>query len=201
LTFDALSLWFSGIYNGGTIEFADYDLDLSGYLLAAGGKFMLGKMADLHGEFVYSSGDDEYDEDLDAFFLPPGHQYYWSEIMGTGKIFDYQASSGSWGESISNVMFANLGATVKPMDKLSLTFDVWYAELAEDNLFGESELGTELNLLITYELVPGLKLDLMGAYLFAGDATARPVLIGGVPAFTTNEEDPYEIGTRLSLSF
>jgi hypothetical protein len=40
--------------------------------------------------------------------------------------------------------------------------------------------------------VEGLNLDLVGAYLWAGDATS---LDGN------NEEDPYEFGAQLSLSF
>jgi hypothetical protein len=38
-----------------------------------------------------------------------------------------------------------------------------------------------------------LNLDVVGAYLFAGDATALPG--------DTNDNDPYLIGSRLSLSF
>jgi len=40
--------------------------------------------------------------------------------------------------------------------------------------------------------VDNLKLEVVGAYLFADDATTG----GG-----DNADDPYEIGTRLSLSF
>ena len=57
----------------------------------------------------------------------------------------------------------------------------------KDNGEEEDELGTEVDLKITYELVEGLNLDVVGAYLFAGDATG--------------EDDPIEVGSRLSLSF
>jgi hypothetical protein len=40
-------------------------------------------------------------------------------------------------------------------------------------------------------LIDGLKLEIIGAYLFAGDATYKG----------DNDENPLEFGTRLSLSF
>jgi len=166
------------------------DVDLGGYLLNLGGKLNLGKL-DLHGEIIYASGDDDPDDgDQDAFQIVPGRSHYWAEILGWG-IFDFQASANAPADAITNLMAANLGTTIKPMDKLSLTFDAWYVELAEDNAAGDSELGTELDLVVTYELVKGLKLDLVGAYLFAGNATYNG----------PDEADPYEIGSRLSLSF
>jgi len=58
----------------------------------------------------------------------------------------------------------------------------------------------EADVKITYQLVEGLSLDIVGAYLFAGDAleTAR-----GTATFSDgkNETNPYEFGTQLSLSF
>jgi hypothetical protein len=57
------------------------------------------------------------------------------------------------------------------MEKLSLTGDLWYAGKPE-KVNGEDELGFEVDLLATYQLVEGLNLDLVGAYLFAGDAVS-----------------------------
>jgi hypothetical protein len=97
-------------------------------------------------------------------------------------------------------MAANLGVTVKPMDKLKVAVDAWYVSYAEDRAYinqagakeEESYIGTELNLVLTYEVVKGLNLDLIGAYMFAGDALTRD---------NPNDADPYEVGTRLTLSF
>ena len=55
-------------------------------------------------------------------------------------------SNGSPADKISNVMACNIGVTLKPMDKLKLTADVWYAKLAEDDYTGEKDLGTEVDL-------------------------------------------------------
>ena len=115
--------------------------------------------------------------------------------MGLGT-FDNTVPAGvpNGGGNVGNLTAGGLGVTFKPMDKLSITADVWYAELTEDNVFGENELGTELDVKVTYQLVEGLNLDLIGAYLWAGDA------IDG-NADGNNDEDPYEFGARLSLSF
>jgi hypothetical protein len=192
MNFDALSLWLTGIYQWGTIDLqGGGDTDISAYLVGAGASMNFGP-ADLHSRAFYASGDDDPDDnDIDAFTVIEGQSYYWSEIMGFG-IFDNVASAGSPADQISNVWAVNLGATFKPMDKLSITGDVWYAQLAEENVFDEDELGTEFNLKLTYKLMENMNLDVVGAYLLAGDATS----LDG-----KNDDDPYLVGSRLSLSF
>jgi len=195
------SIWFTGIYQGGTLEVPGAeDIDVKAWLAALGGSANIG-MFDIHGQGFYASGDDDLnDNDAEAFFVPSqnygtGQSYYWAEIMGLG-IFDNQASNNSPLDKISNVWAVNLGASVKPMDKLKVALDVWYAELAEDvvTLTGdeESSLGTEVDLVLTYEVVQNLNLDLVGAYLFAGDATTMNA---------DNDANPWEVGAQLSLSF
>jgi hypothetical protein len=192
MNFDAFSLYLTGIYEFGTIDFqGGGDTDIAAYLLAGGASMNLGP-AELHANGFYASGDDDPDDnDVDSFIVIEGQSHYWSEIMGYG-IFDFYTTAGSPADQISNIWAANIGATFKPMDKLSITGDIWYANLAEENEFGEDELGTEFDLKVTYKLMENLNLDVVGAYLLAGDATS---LDGN------NEDDPYEIGTRLSLSF
>ncbi|MDY0376110.1 MAG: hypothetical protein RBQ72_10330 [Desulfobacterium sp.] len=192
--FGALSLWGSFYYQGGVYDDAN-DIDHKAYLLAAGGNFAISDMVGIHGQAFYMSGDDNpNDGDHEEWFNiggPEGQSYYWSEIMGYG-IFDNQASIGAPGDKPTNITAINLGSTVKLTDKLSVTGDVWYAMLNEDNAYNEDKLGTELDLKITYQLIEGLTLDVVGAYLFADDATSKT---------GSNDKDPYEFGTRLSLSF
>jgi len=200
MNFELFNLWLTGIYQGGSLDFKNVDSqDFKGWLGALGGSFNLG-IFDIHGEGFYSTGDDDLtDGSWKTFTAPPGRSYYWSEIMGKG-IFDDQASNNSPADWISNVWAVNLGTTVKPMDKLKVALDLWYAERAEDipvvNTLGiwsmEKDLGTEIDLVITYEVVQDLNLDLVGAYLFAGDATT---------ANDPNDANPYEIGAQLSLAF
>jgi hypothetical protein len=176
---DAFSFWGTGIYQFGEILGGQ---DISAFLVAAGGS-----AGPVHGQVFYATGDDDpTDGDRDDFVNPQGRSYYWSEIMGLG-IFDNARSNGSPGDGITNIMAANVGFKVKPADKLTVGADLWYAALAEDNAAGDSELGFEVDVVVTYALMDNLKLDLVGAYLFAGDATG--------------DEDPVEVGARLSLSF
>jgi hypothetical protein len=195
------TLWFTGIYQGGELE----DLDVSAYLAAVGGTFDLGP-ANIHAEGFYASGDagrdPDDDSDLNTYFVPEGQSYYWAEIMGLGE-FDartangFTQSAGSPGDAIGNIWAVNLGGTVMPTEKLSCTLDLWYAQLVEENAFDEDELGFEVDLKLNYKLMENLDLMVVGAYLFADDATINPTATGE----DTNEDDPWEVGTALTLKF
>jgi len=206
-TVGSFNLWGTAIYQGGTVDTATVgldDYDVKAFLVAAGASVPLGP-ASLHGQAFYATGDDDpTDDDFEAFFGigggGAGWAYYWSEIMGLG-MFDNQFSVGSPNGDVSNIWAVNLGATIKPMEKLSLTADVWYAALVEDSIpiqvvsagaNDETDLGIEIDLKASYQLTEGLNMTLVGAYLFSDDATS----VDG-----NNEDDPYEIGTQLSLSF
>ncbi len=199
----AASLWFTGIYETGTIDVSGGDdLDVDAYLLAFGADVGLG-IANVHGQMFYASGQDQdEEEDLERFWVPSqgswyGQSYYWAEIMGYG-IMDDMVSNGSCGDKISNIIAYNIGASVKPMDKLTLKADLWYAMLAEEDVTDEDDLGFEVDLGVTIQLVENLNLDLIGAYLFAGDRTNANR--DGSGQFS-DDADPYELGARLSLSF
>ena len=190
--FSAWSLWLSGIYNGGDVS-ATVSKE-SAYLLGGGFNVPLGGFG-VHGEIWYATGDDGSDATKDKSFSGlPGQSYYWSEIMGLG-MFDNQASFGAPGNKISNILAGNLGIDWNPSDLWKLKADLWYAQLAEDNAVGETSLGTELDVVLTYKLVENMNLDLVGAYLFSGKATdAGGGLVG-------KESDPYEIGLRMQFTF
>lgn len=178
MTMDALSAWATGIYNGGEIA----GVDNQAFLVAAGVDAGIA-----HGQAFYATGDDGTDATQnDAFVVAPGASYYWSEIMGLG-VFDNRASANAPANGISNVAAFNAGVTIKPMDKLKIDADVWYAMLAEDNAAGDNELGLELDGKITYSIMDNLTAEYVLAYLIAGDATG--------------EEDVLETGLRVSLKF
>jgi hypothetical protein len=106
--------------------------------------------------------------------------------MGLG-VFDDYVSNGSPADGISNVWAANIGVTIKPIDKLQIDADLWYAALAEDNTAGNKELGWEFDGKIGYNLYENLTAEAIVAYLVSGDATG--------------DEDVMEAGVRLSLKF
>eukprot|EP00767_Chilomastix_cuspidata_P007180 gnl/Chilomastix_cuspidata/7766.p1 GENE.gnl/Chilomastix_cuspidata/7766~~gnl/Chilomastix_cuspidata/7766.p1 ORF type:complete len:445 (-),score=-14.42 gnl/Chilomastix_cuspidata/7766:15-1349(-) len=195
---DSADVWATLVYQGGSYDKKGLtdakatDYDISAYMVAFGGGVDIDNI-NVHGQFFYASGDDDKDDKDEAFAdLTGGQSYYWSEIMGFG-IFDNQASNNSCADKISDIMAFNVGASMSPMEKLTLGADLWYAALAEDTTVGtvdgkkENYLGTELDLSASYAVMENLNLDVVAAYLFAGDATG--------------DEDPYEVGAQLSLSF
>ena len=194
-TVGPVDLGLTGVYETGTIEDVPIaqigdtiiydDLDVSAYLMAASAGMNFGPV-NVHGQALYASGDDEADTDLKAFINPVGASYYWAEIMGYG-IIDVDVSNGSPADQISNLMAFNAGVSFTVMEKTKLTLDVWHALLAEENANGDDELGTEIDFVASMPIVGDLNLDLVAAYLFAGDVTG--------------DEDPIELGAQLSLSF
>jgi len=194
---DKFSIWASGIYSGGsgvvgTPATTPPARDNEGFLLAAGADFSFGA-AGLWVDLIYATGQSQTAgaTKWEAFNLPAGNSYYWSEIMGKG-IFDIAVPTGAPGNNISNLGTIGIGVDLKTGDKLKWNFDLWYATLAEKNSFGKDKLGTELDIILNWTLVENITMDLVFAYLAAGDA---------VSATGNNQEDPYELGARLSFSF
>ena len=182
LTFDAFSAWVTTAYNGGEVN----NNDISAYLVAAGAEAGI-----VHGQAFYATGDKSDPEvrnsgDIDQFQSMPGQSYYWSEIMGLGT-FDQNASSGSPADKIANIAAFNVGVTLMPADKMTLTLDAWYAFLDRDNADGEDQLGLEFDGKLSYKLMDNLNADLIAAYLIADDATG--------------DDDVFEGGLQLSLKF
>jgi hypothetical protein len=189
LKFGTVGVWGTAIYNGGEIN----GVDNAAYLGAVGADAGI-----VHGQFFYASGDDGTDaSENNKFVSAPGtgtnltsagtgSSYYWAEILGLG-IFDNSVSNSSPGDDITNIWAGNVGVTVKPMDKLKITGDVWYASLAEDNKAGDTELGLEFDAIVSYNIYDNLTADAVFAYLVSGDATG--------------DEDVMEGGLRLSLKF
>jgi len=182
--------------------------DAKGYLFDLFGGVNLGP-ANIHAKGIYSSGKkyDDTSTDIKQFFtLGPstdwGSSYYWAEIMGAGLI-DNTVPSGAPGDKISNVWIGNLGASYKLLADLKFSADLWYASRVEKviiaggtaaNPRSSADLGTELDLVATYTIVDNLKVDLIGAYLWAGDCITKSVDPNG----NTN---PIELAAMFSLAF
>ena len=202
MNFDMVSVWLTAMYQFGEVDAFEGELgsisaDVSAWLAAIGAKVNFDTF-DLHGQIFYASGDDDLDDDDVEEFVPlKGQDYHWAEIMG-GGMFDNagfsnnQSNNAPGWNNITNVIAYNIGANFKVMDDLSLRADLWYAQLVEEEDLPDDELGFEADFGMTYKLMDNLNLDVVAAYLFAGDATTEDV---------ANDENPYEIGAQLSLSF
>jgi hypothetical protein len=208
---DAFSWWGTAIYLGGDLEwdrepagFTTKDIDISAYLFAIGGSIPI-PASEIHGQFFYATGDEltstgalKDPDESNTFGAFEGQSYYWAEILGYG-IFDQQVSHNSPGDKIGNIMAANIGITLNPAENMTLVLDLWWAQLVEERFNAltvknpiptlEDDLGIEIDARLTTQLVEGLTLDVVAAYLAAGDATGD------------GEENPIEVGAQLSLSF
>ena len=145
-----------------------------------------------HGAFYYATGDDGSDATESTAFAPISPYVVTAEIMGAGSTIDgtFGPASLRWG--FSDIMIFNAGATLKPMENVTLKFDGFYGALAEDNTAGNTEIGWEGDAKATIKLLENLKADIFFAYLIAGDATNDAA---------GNDDDVMEGGARLSLSF
>jgi hypothetical protein len=199
MAYDAWGLWATAVGQTGTFNTTGRDVDFSGYLLALGGNVMLGGF-DIYAEGAYASGNDSdpaVSGDYEAFYNPNG-SHVWSELLSDGTLWGKNPSPSGTYDVVTNLWYVGGGFKWSPMDKLTLNPSVWYASFAEDNALGDDVLGTEVDMVVTYQLVEGLNLQLIGAYLFAGDAL---VSAAGTALGEDNQEDAYEYGLRLSLSF
>ena len=215
-----VDLWGTFIMQTGDAEIGAVNgpkVDFSGYMTALGASGTVGPV-NLWGKWIYMSGDSDgvanagvgqpggapaTNNDINSFVTTLGTSYYWSEIMGFG-LMDQQASAGSPGDfnasfNIGGWNIFGIGAEFMPMEKLSIGLDLWYAAVNE-NYIGAgsgSELGTEIDLSLSYKFMDALSLDLVAAMLFAGDQTYYQVPGSGMP----ESEDPYELGAQVSFSF
>jgi hypothetical protein len=177
----------TAVIQTGSIDLrAGGELDAKGYLFDIYGGMAMGQ-ADVHAKLLYASGTDGTDL---GFINPVGACHYWAEIMG-GGIFDNQSAGTHGTTAITNLMAFNLGSSCKVLNNVTLSADLWYAKLVEEDSSGDDELGTELDLVASFPIVDNLKMDLVAAYLWAGDA-----FYSG-----KNQADPYEVGAQLSLAF
>ncbi|MFH0997893.1 MAG: hypothetical protein V1844_20695 [Pseudomonadota bacterium] len=209
---DIFEMGATGIFQFGDVTvpkalYGNHDkLNFKGYLFDIFGGVNLGP-ANIHAKGIYSSGNGKDDPsvsgDIKTFLTPGakdnfGASYYWAEIMGDGLI-DNQTPNGAPGDKISNVIIGNLGASYKVLPTLKFSADLWYAKTAEDVYLSsikqyKGDLGTELDLVASYTIVDNLKIDLIGAYLWAGDVITKN-------SSATGSTNPIELATMLSLAF
>ncbi len=151
--------------------------------------------------------------DIERFTYPLATSKYFSEIIG-GGIFDNDdighrlpdgSLSGAWaGYGFpSNIWTITVGGAWQALEKTKVAASYWYFATSEkvpgynsfreiDGIKWENEIGHELNLNITQGIVDGLNLDIVGAYLFTGDAYSMEA---------SGDDNVYEVGARLQWNF
>jgi len=215
-TINNVTFWGTAIYEFGTIDmkYGIGDQDVNAWLLNAGLSFNINDV-EIHGEFIFATGDDEFgDGDVNDFLFPAALQLHpWAELMGEG-FFDMCDPNNTPGNNVSNVIAFNLGFKFMPYEKTTLRVDVWHATLEESLKFmdasgtyqgdceGEDTLGTEIDVRLTYEIMQYLTMDVVGAYLWAGDAVEGRYTYKSGPYHNPGDTaDPWELGMQLTLSF
>lgn len=216
---NVVDLWGTFIMQTGDAEVGAVNgpkVDFAGWMTAIGASGNVGPVS-LWGKWIYMPGDDDgvgnagiaqpngnaaTNNDINSFVTTLGTSYYWSEIMGYG-IFDNQVSAGAPADfngsfNLSGFNIFGIGADFSPMEKLTVGLDLWYASVLENytgNAGAGDELGTEVDLSLSYQFMDALNLDVVAAMLFAGDQTYYQVPGAGMP----ESEDPWELGDRKSV--
>jgi len=195
-----------GSFDYGTNNSGDY----TGYMFEAWGNVYVQNFAFTLGGF-YTSGDDATgnSDDMEYFTYPGGASHYWSEIMGLGTLDANVAGNpmanwheGGYGaaDTPSNLWTISVGAAWQALEKTKLTLNYWYIGasnevIASINADGtvetDTSIGSEIDFYLDQDIVDGLKLRLVGAYLFASDGYS----------VAANDDDAYELGARLQWSF
>lgn len=191
--FGPIDVFFTGIMESGTFSMDedtdDDDYTLSGYVVNLGGSYTMDTF-DVSAEFRLSTGDDfDTNDEYEGFSVIEGSgAKSWSFILG-----DEDIGHGAGNVGDTNLVVASVGCGVKPTDKVSLNADVYYAIQAHHWSDESEDYGVEVNLDAGFKLVDNVSLNLLAAYLFAGEAYT-----GGE---VENEANPYEMGASLKIKF
>jgi hypothetical protein len=195
------------------------NIDYKGWMIEAGADFFYQNWTFSLGGFFTSGTDVEdflRDKDDNGFAYPLGRSYYWSEILGLGTLdvnvggtrgSDRIVTNGGYkaGDGPSNLWTIMAGVAWQAMPTTKLTLNYWYVQTHKDvfsdivfdahgNLIyadTDKSIGHELNFYVDQEVVDGLQLRLVGAYLFADDAYT----------VFRDDDDTYEVGAQLMWSF
>lgn len=205
---DWMSAYVSFIKNLGSVEIDGFDADYTGYAVDLGANFFYGPWTFNLGGFYISGPDTDDDgfvtgDDVEWFTYPWATSKYFSEIMG-GGILDNNApqslSQGSFFRGYgfpTNVWTITAGAAYQVAPKTKVSASYWYfntSSAVSDGTGGTThDLGHEFDVYVTQGIVDGLTLDLVGAYMFTGDAFN---LTG-----TDDHDNIYELGARLQWNF
>lgn len=201
-------------------NFGSYDIvgspdstDYEGYMVEAMANFYVNAFTFTLGGFFTSGDDDPFDGDDNAFRYPDGASHYWSEIMGLGtldastpgtndRIADPNKGAYSAADAPSNLWTVYVGAAWQALETTKLTLTYYY--IGTDNevvseiidpvtnaVDFDDSIGHEINFYLDQDVVDGLKLRFVAAYLFANDALT----------IYEDDDDIYEIGARLQWAF
>lgn len=173
------------------------------------------------------------DKDVDFFTYPLGTAKYFSEIVGGGVLESAAGSGGSYGsdglnfwkghQNPTNVWTVTIGGAWQVLDRTKLALSYWYIGTSEKvmskailgdgitaplgSFVGQkfaNDIGHELDFYVTQGILEGLTLDLVAAYLFAGDAYVNSWNGQGISntlGQNYGKDDVWKLGARLQWNF
>lgn len=193
-------------------------VDYKGWMVDAGANMFYGPFTFTVKGFYTSGPDLEKDpnspnygqtainSNVDWFVMPyNATSVYFSEIMG-GGILDAQAPNHedfqwtAYGGAPMNLWTISVGAAWQALPTTKLSASYWYFGNANDVIAGfnqdgtiqwDNSVGNEFDLYLTQDIVDGLKLDLVAAYMISGDSYSM----------YSDDPNPYELGARLQWAF
>jgi len=190
--------------------------DYTGWMIDAGVNYFCGPWSANLGGFYTTGAKVAQDgkgnlfldtDDIRWFTYPLATSKYFSEIMG-GGIMDNTAPNGGYWRGYpfpTNIWTVTVGGAWQAMPTTKLALSYWYfgtSEKAPSRWNGTNwdfsrDLGHEINLNITQNIVDKLNLDLVGAYMFTGDAFRAK----DSRADYTGDDNVYELGARLQWTW
>jgi hypothetical protein len=146
---------------------------------------------------------------IDGFTYPLSTSKYFSEIIGGGILDNFAPNGGYWRgyPNPTNLWTATVGGAWQALPTTKLALSYWYFGTSSKvpSVFNanlgtwstSSSIGSEIDLNITQNIVDKLNLDLVGAYLFEGNAyRARTEQV-----YSPNSKNVYELGARLQWTW
>ena len=177
----------------------DVDLDsLTAYIMARVDlqQFYVG------AQFAYAQGDDDPYDDEENGYLGTGTRYNPCLILGNWEFNHWTGPTGTAngdefgvGSQMYNVLFYQVFAGIKPIEKLDIKVSAAYAEPDEEVRGNDDEYGSEFDITATYKIYDNLSYMVGFGYLCAGD------YFEGRDDDRGDTDDNYLVMNKLTLTF
>jgi hypothetical protein len=186
-TFGPLALTGEFCYRGGSADIVGgiENTDFNAWAAVVRGTYELA-MCTVGGEAGYLTGQDPDETDEIQSFLTP---YSFSpfailgelaingmDLLGNASFAPASlggTGNGSYSDFCSNMIYGKAFLQASPMPKLDAYLGIGYAVAQQDRVITatdkRNELGTEIDLSLTYAITPNLTYNFTGGYLFLGD--------------------------------
>ena len=193
-------------YTGWMID-AGFNYFCAPWTFNLGGFYTTGQKIDQTGEPF--GGVLTPQNDINWFVYPLSTTKYFSEIMGGGILDNVSPNGGYWRghPAPTNIWTVTAGGAWQALPTTKLALSWYYFGTSEkvpsryNTVSGvwsfDNYLGNEIDLNITQNIVDKLNLDLVGAYMFTGDAFRAKT-----SGYNYNHDDnTYELGARLQWTW